>query len=158
MDKDTKLGQDSIRDVFRIGQTVLVRSGRDWHSREIQDITVYRAHPLCPQCNMTILGEPRFWFKDFGNVQIEDIMALEDIDPKPDAPVGRLAVPAHIIQPLTAEEALKVINFNGLPYNKASGCPMCGGILFDRPIGFENIFRECKACVMGFYQKETGSL
>ena len=86
MDKDTKLGQDSIRDVFGLGQTVLVRSGKDWHSREIQAITVYRGFPT--------FGEPRFWFKDFGNIPLSDIMAKEDIDPKPEVLPGKLTIPA----------------------------------------------------------------
>ena len=93
MDKDTKLGQEVIRDVFGLGQTVLVRSGRDWLSREILAITVYRRAPYCPQCNMPILGEPRFWFKDYGNIPLSDIMALEDIDPGPEVIPAKLTIP-----------------------------------------------------------------
>jgi len=41
---------------------------------------------------MPILGEPRFWFKDYGNIPLEDIMAKEDIDPNrlPNAEAIRL--------------------------------------------------------------------
>jgi len=77
--------QDTIRDCFEIGQTVLVRKGNDWVSREIKNITVFRHNlrhsVLCPQCGMPCLGEPRFWFYDYGNVSLNEIMAIEDIDP-----------------------------------------------------------------------------
>lgn len=77
----SRVSQDTIRDCFGIGQTVLVRSGRDWVSREILDITVLRNNATCRECDRSILGEPRFWFKDYGNIPLEDIMAKEDIDP-----------------------------------------------------------------------------
>ena len=78
-----KCPQEQIRNCFGIGQTVLVRSGGDWVSREILDITVLRNGPTCSQCGMPILGEPRFWFKDYGNIPLDEIMAKEDIDPEP---------------------------------------------------------------------------
>jgi len=77
-----QMTQENIRDCFGVGQTVLVREGKDWVSREILDITVLRNEVSCSQCGMPILGEPRFWFKDYGNIPLEEIMAKEDIDPK----------------------------------------------------------------------------
>jgi len=76
-----KLGQEDIRDVFGVGQKVLVRSGTEWHTREILGITVLRHHVDCPHCRIPLLGEPRFWFNDYGNVSLDEIMAKEDIDP-----------------------------------------------------------------------------
>jgi hypothetical protein len=75
------VGQEDIRDVFGIGQKVLVRSGIDWRTREILRITVLRHDVNCPHCGIPLLGEPRFWFRDWGNVSLESIMAREDIDP-----------------------------------------------------------------------------
>jgi len=75
-----KVSQEGIRDVFGVGQKVLVRSGTEWHTREILGITVFRCS-ICPECNMPLLGEPRFWFEDYGNVPLDQIMAKEDIDP-----------------------------------------------------------------------------
>ena len=79
--RNFKVSQNGIRDCFGVGQTVLVRRGKDWVSREILDITVLRNGPTCSQCNIPILGEPRFWFIDYGNIPLENIMAKEDIDP-----------------------------------------------------------------------------
>lgn len=76
-----KLTQAGIRDVFAVGQNVLVRWGIDWRTREILGITVLRHDTDCPHCSMPLLGEPRFWFRELGNVSLEDIMAKEDIDP-----------------------------------------------------------------------------
>lgn len=73
--------QEGIRDVFDVGQKVLVRSGIDWRTREIQRITVLRHDVNCPHCGISLLGEPRFWFTDWGNVSLENIMARADIDP-----------------------------------------------------------------------------
>ncbi len=75
------MAQEAIRDCFGVGQTVLVRTGRDWVSREILSITVLRNNRYNPERNPPLLGEPRFWFSDYGNVALEDIMAKEDIDP-----------------------------------------------------------------------------
>ena len=88
-----KINQEGIRDCFGVGQTVLVRTGRDWVSREILDITVLRNGPTCSRCGMPILGEPRFWFKDYGNIPLEEIMAKEDIDP------NRLKEPSTKVSP-----------------------------------------------------------
>ena len=91
-----KIGQEGIRDCFAVGQTVLMRTGRDWVSRpqtvlmrtgrdwvsrEILGITVLRNNVSCQRCGTPMLGEPRFWFTDYGNIPLEDIMAKEDIDP-----------------------------------------------------------------------------
>ena len=76
-----KVTQAEIRTCFGIGQTVLVRTGTDWVSREILDITVLRKTEYNPERNPPLLGEPRFWFSDHGNVPLEAIMAKEDIDP-----------------------------------------------------------------------------
>jgi len=51
---------------------------------------------------MPILGEPRFWFKDYGNIPLEEIMAKEDIDPNllatsPASPVGITKVERKIL-------------------------------------------------------------
>jgi len=83
-----EMPQESIRDCFGVGQTVLVRTGRDWVSREILGITVLRNNVDCRKCGMPILGEPRFWFVDHGNVSLDEIMAKEDIDPKLTPPLG----------------------------------------------------------------------
>ncbi len=56
-----KLNQEDAKYVFGIGQRVLVQSGTVWHTREILGITVLRN------------GEPRFWFKDYGNVPFNEI-------------------------------------------------------------------------------------
>lgn len=77
-----KVTQNDIRDVFGIGQNVLVRCGKDWFTQKILDITVLRHDTFCPHCGIPLLGEPRFWFKGCGNVGLEDVMAVEDIDPK----------------------------------------------------------------------------
>jgi hypothetical protein len=77
--------QPSIRDVFAIGQKVLVRDGTAWRTHEILGITVLRHDVYCPHCGMPLLGEPRFWFKMFANLPLGDIIALEDINPKPEA-------------------------------------------------------------------------
>lgn len=90
-----EMPQESIRDCFGIGQTVLVRTGKDWVSREILGITVLRNNVTCPQCDMPILGEPRFWFKDYGNIPLEDIMAKEDIDPKRLPQPGKTVLPVN---------------------------------------------------------------
>ena len=76
-----EMPQGSVRDCFGIGQTVLVRTGKNWVSREILGITVLRSNGTCSKCGISILGEPRFWFKDYGNIPLEMIMAKEDIDP-----------------------------------------------------------------------------
>lgn len=76
-----KARQEDIRDYYGVGQTVLVRTGKDWVSREILQITILRNGTYNPERNPPILGEPRFWFKDYGNVSLENIMAKEDIDP-----------------------------------------------------------------------------
>ena len=76
-----KMRQEDVRGVFGIGQNVLVRCGNNWFTREILDITVLRNDTFCPHCGMPLLGEPRFWFKDYGNIGLEDVMAVEDIDP-----------------------------------------------------------------------------
>jgi len=81
MDSTPKLRQEDIRDAFGVGQSVLVRSGTEWQTREILGITVFRNDVCCPHCGMPLLGEPRFWFKDYGNIPLEDVMAKEDIDP-----------------------------------------------------------------------------
>jgi len=81
MDTTPKLRQEDIRDVFGVGQKVLVRSGTKWQTRELLGITVLRHDSYCPHCSIPLLGEPRFWFKDYGNVPLEEIMAKEDIDP-----------------------------------------------------------------------------
>lgn len=73
--------QEDIRDVFGVGQKVLIRSGIDWQTREILKITVLRHDVNCPHCGIPLLGEPRFWFRDWENVSLEGIMAREDIDP-----------------------------------------------------------------------------
>ena len=71
---------EGIRDVFMVGQQVLVRSGTAWVSREILGITVLRNKVTCAYCDAPILGEPRLWFKDRGNIPLEEIMAEEDVD------------------------------------------------------------------------------
>lgn len=76
-----KLGQEDIRDVFGVGQKVLVRQGTEWHTCEILGITVLRHDADCPHCGIPLLGKPMFWFKDYGNVPLDEIMAKEDIDP-----------------------------------------------------------------------------
>jgi len=90
--------QWGIRYCFEVGQEVLVRDGTRWTTSKIEKITVYRGQaglhpPLCPQCAMPLLGEPRFWFKHWGNLPISEIMAKEDIDARlgPE-PVGRIMV------------------------------------------------------------------
>ena len=77
------LRQEEIRSAFSIGQDVLVRDGTAWHTRRIIGITVLRHRALCPHCGMPLLGEPRFWFADYGNIPLSEIMAKEDIDPLP---------------------------------------------------------------------------
>lgn len=84
-----KLRQDDIRDVFGIGQNVLVREGTELRTREILGISVLR-HAHCPHCGIPLLGEPRFWFKGYANVPLEQIMAKEDIDPIAQPMVGTL--------------------------------------------------------------------
>lgn len=74
--------QEDIRHVFGVGQHVLVRSGNDWRTQEIEAITVLRNNAMCPHCGMPLLGEPRFWFSDKGNWELADIMAKDDIDPR----------------------------------------------------------------------------
>lgn len=83
-----KLSQDDIRDVFGIGQNVLVREGTELHTREILGITILRRDTQCPHCGIPLLGEPRFWFKGYANVPLEQIMAKEDIDPPPRQYIG----------------------------------------------------------------------
>lgn len=78
---EENLSQSTIRYCFSVGQSVLVRVGNDWYTRKIEKITVLRSEVQCPQCKMPIQGEPRIWFKDYGNVPLQDVMALEDIDP-----------------------------------------------------------------------------
>lgn len=95
-----KIGQDAVREVFAAGQTVLVRSGTEWHSREILGITVLRHDALCPNCGRPLLGEPRFCFRDYGNMPLEKIMAKEDIDPVPPQLVQR----AHVKRVVMAGE------------------------------------------------------
>ena len=73
---------EGIRDVFKVGQQVLVRNGTAWVSRKILGITVLRNKVVCAYCDAPMLGEPRFWFKDHGNIPLEEIMADEDIDSK----------------------------------------------------------------------------
>lgn len=75
-------GQEDIRDVFNVGQKVLVRSGTVWRTNEILAITVLRHDVNCPHCGIPLLGEPRFWFKHHGNLPLEDVIAKEDIDPE----------------------------------------------------------------------------
>jgi len=77
----SKMRQEDIRGAFGVGQNVLVRCGKDWITREILGITVLRNNVSCPHCEMPLLGEPRFWFKTYGNVSLEDVMAVEDINP-----------------------------------------------------------------------------
>ncbi|MBA7652471.1 hypothetical protein ES703_60305 [subsurface metagenome] len=77
-----QLSQEDIRDVFGVGQKVLVRDGTAWRTHEILGITVLRHDVYCTHCGMPLLGEPRFWFKGLANFPLEDIIALEDIDPK----------------------------------------------------------------------------
>ncbi len=60
-----KLDQEDSKYVFGIGQKVLVRTGTVWHTREILGITVLRN------------GEPRFWFKDYGNVSFDEIKVTD---------------------------------------------------------------------------------
>lgn len=87
--------QWGIRYCFEVGQKVLVREGTRWVTRTIKKITVLRNEVSCPRCNMPVLGEPRFWFSDYGNVPISEVMAKEDIDarlrPEPLVPpmIGR---------------------------------------------------------------------
>lgn len=95
-----KISQEAIRNCFGVGQTVLVRRGKDWVSREILFITVLRNNTYSPERNPSILGEPRFWFKDYGNIPLENIMAKEDIDP------DRL-VPAVNLGKIDFKETLK---------------------------------------------------
>lgn len=73
--------QEDTRHVFGVGQEVLVRLVNDWRTREILGITVRRDEITCPYCQGFLLGEPRFWFKDQGNVPLSEIIAKEDIDP-----------------------------------------------------------------------------
>lgn len=84
------MDQWGIRNCFEVGQSVLVRFGTKWLTRTIEKITVYRGSDSisvkCPNCDMPVLGEPRFWFKDYGNIPISEVMAREDIDPEPDKP------------------------------------------------------------------------
>jgi len=70
--------QWGIRYCFEVGQNVLVRSGTRWVTRTIQKITVLRNSS--PRVEDLLLGEPRFWFKDYRNVPIREVMAKEDID------------------------------------------------------------------------------
>ena len=81
MGERPKLTQEDIRDVFGVGQNVLVRAGTKWEPREILGITVLRHSTHCPHCGGELLGEPRFWFKDHGNVPLEEVIAREDIGP-----------------------------------------------------------------------------
>ena len=90
-----KIGQEGIRDCFAVGQTVLVRTGRNWVSREILGITVLRNNVTCHECGMSILGEPRFWFKDYGNISLVDIMAKEDIDPNKLPELSKTVLPVN---------------------------------------------------------------
>ncbi len=83
MIEDFKVGQDSVRGCFDVGQTVLVRDGNDWVSREIKKITVLRRNACCDHCHNRLFGEPRLWFTDIGNVPLSDVIAKEDIDPPP---------------------------------------------------------------------------
>lgn len=89
-----RLDQEDIRDVFAVGQRVLIRDGIDWRTREILGITVLRHDANCPHCNIPLLGEPRFWFKGVSNLTLNEIMAKEDIDPQPKPTPGvMLAIP-----------------------------------------------------------------
>ncbi len=80
MEERPKLTQEDVRNVFGVGQKVLVRVGTEWHTREILGITVLRHETYCPHCGMPLLGEPRFWFNDHGNVSLAEVIAREDID------------------------------------------------------------------------------
>lgn len=87
--REVRPRQEDIRDVFGLGQTVLVRTtGKEWWPREIESITVLR--------NDDGSLEPRFWFHDYGNVPASEVIAEEDISP-PDrrltVPLGTRAVP-----------------------------------------------------------------
>jgi len=78
MEDQPEVTQQLVKDAFMVGQTVFVRSGTDWRRRVIEAITV-RRHAHCPHCAMPLLGEPRFWFKDYGNVPLADVIAKEDL-------------------------------------------------------------------------------
>jgi len=133
--------QYGIRNCFEVGQEVLVREGTRWVTRTIERITVWRGSDdrgsRCPHCGLSLLGEPRFWFRDWGNIPITEIMAKEDIDPVADRvaasaqePVRPVAVAAQEVE-VDVEQQRSTTALHALAIIEEAGWKLAPGPHFD---------------------------